>query len=149
MKMKKTHKITFILIALALVIIAGICYLNSSTEQLSKSEDKYTEKNLDNDLNLTIEELRAKYPIDWFENRYGKAEWVYQGNCDSGADERTGIIVLPSGEKLNCYPHIDIDKFTDNEIKSIFVHFDYLGYNTTSLVERIYQDLYINKENSK
>ena len=88
----------------------------------------------DPDLKLSIEELRKKYPITWFDKKYGEYP-----DCEDTESDR------PSSENLVCgftdnkaevvegvFPEILIDVFKDfNEaqIKSIIIHKDKKSYN--------------------
>lgn len=102
---------------------------------------------LNEDLRLSIEELREKYPIDWFEERFGLIKLVNSGWCDGGVDAN-GITYTKDGERLDCQVDRRLNTLNTNEIKSILAHYSNLGQNVNEVLTVILKSIYEEKEKS-
>jgi hypothetical protein len=118
---------------------AGDLEKNSNSQQNSQAETKQIENSsikseiTDPDLKLSIEELREKYPIGWFDEKYG----TYDG-CEGGDDEEYYIdqkmICGFTSDKNEAEKKSDktiivlfIDhllEFNENQLKSIILHYN-------------------------
>lgn len=75
----------FVKLFLILLVIFGFVFFTSKFFINNKSAEAATKQEItDPDLDLSIEELRKKYPIDWLEKKYGDSR---NPLCEDGDDE--------------------------------------------------------------
>jgi len=103
-----------------------------------KPEKKYTKEDLKIDIQLSLEELREKYPVDWFRKRFPNFDMC---EVETSSD---------------CYPENFIDEFTDQQVLSLFF-LDYnvfknsyeIQYRTFRTVKKILCDIQAKEKGSK
>lgn len=127
------------ILATAALILGFVMQLNSAfaaeqkiTENTAKSSDVNSIE--DPDLKLSIEQLRKKYPISWFDKKYGQYP-----DCEDTESDKPSLKNLVCGftdDKTKIvdgvFPEIFLDVFKDfNEaqIKSIILHKDKKSYD--------------------
>lgn len=149
------------------IFVSTTSYSKASNNVVSANIKTTTDKTSeveDPDLQLSIEELRKKYPIDWLEKKYGK---YIDGGCEDPGDseeeikERAICLFFYDKESLNLYLEKNresifvnrsasteqilntlsakfLDVFNDlseSEIKSVIVHYN--EYSSESRVRDI------------
>lgn len=99
----------------------------------------------DPDLKLSIEELREKYPIDWFDKEYGEYDECATDSEGESADTKLICLFVLDKKKMHSIYRAKIikpfEKFTESQIKSIIVHHSVKSYDNNYIDSRLDQIL--------
>ncbi len=134
MFLSKKHTTIFIIFTLLFSLSITGCRAqdkenNNSANQTEISTQENSAEIKDPDLDLSIEELRKKYPINWMEEKYG--DYMRDGCEDPGDVARIipdKLICRFVGSEENSEEDIRIIRldvfkdFSENQIKSIILH---------------------------
>jgi len=116
--------------------------LQENNEEVKLIEEH---KIIQEDLKLSIEELKNKYPINWWNKKFGSIEKTKKGACDSNDFD----IKDETGKVIDCEPYKKINELTSNQIKSIFVHYNEIPYQAGLIPKTIMKDIHKKQENSE
>ncbi|MES2961503.1 MAG: hypothetical protein V4694_03865 [Pseudomonadota bacterium] len=115
----------------ALTLLSSLMFAHAAFAQISKSQIQNSEQSVeDPDLKLSIEELRKKYPIEWFDSKFGE---YYKCATDSEGEYDDPKLIcrltinknyfknkLRDGSKIKLFD--PLRQLNESQIKSIIVH---------------------------
>jgi len=115
----------------ALTLVSSLIFANEVLAQISKSPTQNNEQSIeDPDLKLSIEELRKKYPIEWFDSKFGE---YYKCATDSDGEYDDPKLIcrltinknyfknkLRDGSRIKLFD--PLRQLNESQIKSVIVH---------------------------
>lgn len=153
--MKKTTKLFSFLLLFAIACCSKESEVKSDVNPSEITvETNIPQEFIDPDLNLSIEELKAKYPIDWLEKKYGNWEEFCDnyGYCEceinpERCDEVCKIPPRPNNVVCGFYHHLNYDlerlsKFSSDELRIKIIPLEFFS-------EAELKSIFVNKSDSR